>query len=207
MVTQREEAKMRARYYRNAGLVLAVVMVAVTGVAPAYASSLAVPARGTGVGSWQTLYSQPLEFDLSYPGDNEGAIVEMATNPPNTAGFNVYTDQQWKALSGGDKNVTPIGAGSPNSYASDHLVWKVGASTPSLFHIQVYPTTGNSTSFWIAQTGWGGSVLWQVSAGSSSGSGVTLIGPPCTIPVYRPVVTPYRPVPWPAKRYVAPRHW
>ena len=199
---------MSARSYRNAGLILAVVMVAVTAVAPAYASSLAVPAQqgaGTGVGNWQTLYSQPLEFDLAYPGGNEGAIVELAANPPNTVGFNAYTDQQWKALAAGDTSVKPIGGGSPNSYSGGNLVWRVGASTPSVFHIQVYPTTANPTSFWIAMTGWGSSVLWQVSGGSSGS--VVLIGPGCTVPLDRPVVKPYRPAPLPAKRYVAPRRY
>jgi hypothetical protein len=157
---------MFGRSARNVGLALGVFVALTLAAAPAFASGTAggpVQYPGVGVGNWQPLGSQPLEFDLAYAGNDEGVEVQLASFPGSRVMFAVYTDWAWKQLAAGNTDVTPVGMGTPNSDAGGNLTWKVRTGPSELYHIQVYLVGTEPATFWIAQRGFGPSVLWAVS--------------------------------------------
>ncbi len=158
---------MLGRSARFVGVLLGVFVALLLAAAPTFASGSAgqaVQFPGVGVGNWNTITSgNPLEFDLAYPGNNEGANVTLASNPSSQVGFAVYTDQAWKQLGAGNTDIKPIGFGTSNPNEGGNLSWKVGASTPELYHIQVYKIGMGSATFWINQQGSGGSQFYAVS--------------------------------------------
>jgi hypothetical protein len=154
---------MFGRETRDVGFALAICM-ALMLVAPSVcAAGEGVQYPGIGEGNWQSLGSQPLEFDLAYAGNNEGAEIQLASDPSSRAGFAVYTDWAWKQLGAGNTGVTPVGMGTSNPDAGGNLTWKAQASPSELYHIQVYPIGTDHAMFWIKQQGSGNSVLWAVS--------------------------------------------
>jgi len=150
---------------RKIGLVLAVIVVAAWTVTPAFASTPAPAAvyPAIGVGKWVPIAEKPLEFVLDYSGNDEGAEIQVASNPAGALKFNVYTDQAWKWMGFGDFSAGAIGKGTVNSHAGDNLTWKNRTPFADRFHVQVFNTTSNPASFWIAQTGSGDSLLYAVS--------------------------------------------
>jgi hypothetical protein len=151
---------------RNVGLALGVFVALVLAATPAFASGTTgqpVQYPATGVGNWNSIGSQSLEFRLAYPGNDEGAEIQLASDPSSRVGFAVYTDWAWTQLGAGNTDVKPVGMGTPNPDAGGNLTWKVRTHASELYHIQVYLIGMDSAAFWINQQGSGNSVLWAVS--------------------------------------------
>ncbi len=157
---------MFGRITRSMVLALGVFVAFMLAAAPAFASGTAgqgVQYPGIGVGNWQPIGSQPLEFDLAYAGNDVGAEIQVASNPASRVGFNVYTDFQWKQLAAGNSSVTPVGKGTPNPTAGNNLTWKASQAPGELYHVQVYLIGTQPAAFWINQQGCGNCVLFAVS--------------------------------------------
>ncbi len=152
-------------HVRKVGLALAVLLALALAAAPALASETGqqVQHPGTGAGNWQPLGSQPLEFALAYDGIDAGAEIVAASFPASRAGFNVYTDWEWKQLAEGNPGATPIGKGTRNPHEDGNLTWRVATGPGELYHIQVYLIGTEPAAFWIDLRGAGGSVLSAIS--------------------------------------------
>jgi hypothetical protein len=164
---------MKGRTIRTTGLALAMILVLVAAATPALAADpepvVAYP--GSGVDNWQPIASDPIEFVLAYSGNDEGAEIKVAANPPGSVGFNVFTDQQWLWMGAGESPMTPIGRGTINSHANDNLTWTIRTPRAWTYHIQIFPTTAAPASYWITQAGSGDSILYAVTP-LSIGQGV-----------------------------------
>ncbi len=157
---------MFGRITRSVVLALGVFVAFILAAAPAFASGTAgqgVQYPGIGIGNWQSIGSQPLEFDLAYAGNDVGAEIQVASNPASRVGFNVYTDGQWKQLAAGNTSVIPVGRGTPNPKAGNNLTWQARQAPRELYHIQVYLIGTGPAAFWINQQGCGNCALYAVS--------------------------------------------
>ncbi len=130
----------------------------ITAPAPAALPRLAL----TGRGNLNRLGEQAMEFDFQYPGGGLPVELVLRANPPGSAGFNVYTDQQWRLFAGGDLRITPTGRGTPSSLESGALAWQGNSPSPELYHVYVYPV-GQPAAFWIALEGPGATSLVPMS--------------------------------------------
>jgi LPXTG-motif cell wall-anchored protein len=154
---------MNGKSVRIAGLMLAVMMVLVLAVVPAYAASSAQASMP----AWNTLApGQTVEWDFAYTGNANGsAMVLLGMNPANSVGFNVYTDSQWRALSDPTQTVNPIGKGTQTMFShhdgtvdilyNGDLTWGTDQVPGETFHIQVYSTSQQPAQYSFTQSGAG----------------------------------------------------
>ena len=148
---------MSAKSFRTAWPILTLIVIGVlaaaTNAAAAPAQPSPTPRPHTGIGNFQPLSGQPLEFDFLYTGGESPVQILMGVDPAASAGFSVYTDQQWRDLSAGDRSVQPVGRGTPNPKEPADLFWELVSASGGLYHVQVYQTSSAPASFWIALNG------------------------------------------------------
>lgn len=177
---------MRTSLARNAGVVVAlVVLLAVSSLTALAAASAApstpvpTPVVRTGAGNWQTIAGDPQEFAFVYNGGGKPVSVHVAMDPAKSVRFDVYTDEQWHAMAFGDRSVQPLAHGTANPNLGGDLFWEGGSASGGLYHVQVYSITGKEVRFWIELNG-------------NSGSGLTAMSPavtPSAAPTARAVPT------------------
>lgn len=187
---------------RTLGIPFALLLLLVLAVTPAFAQSgqacitnASNTANLTGANNWQTLCGQAAVFAFDYSGNGDQAMIEMATNPTNSAAFYVYPQSQFNMgvnmtnpfNGGGDTNNpqfvdtlgTPIGAGtqqvtgqanadgSRNYLNNGNLMWSGASAAPGTYYILVQPRTNQNSSFWINATGPGVSNFRYMPAGAA----------------------------------------
>jgi len=144
----------------------------VTQRTPGAATTLAKPATAglpggkqralTGAGNFNIISDQPMEFDFHYLGGNALVKVMVEAKPAGSVAFNVYTENQWALLAGGDLTVEPIGRGTANPHEPGSLFWQGASQSSGLYHIQV-ARVSRPASFWIALSGPGANELISLS--------------------------------------------
>jgi LPXTG-motif cell wall-anchored protein len=152
---------MRGKTSSVFGLLLVAFMVLVLAAVPAYAAS---PAQG-GMNNWYTLApGQSQEWIFHYTGNDDKATIELASDPANSVGFRVYTNQQWSSLAS-DSTIVPVGQGTQTTSKDDNgnittlnngdLFWVAGSRNGDTYHVQVYSRSGQAVRYWINATGAG----------------------------------------------------
>lgn len=173
---------------RMLGVMFALLFLLGLAVAPAYAqsgqaciTSVSNPANVTGMNNFQTLCGQPAVYTFNYSGNNDMALIEMATQPQNSASFYVFTQPEFakginmaNPLNGsGDTNNAqfdsalgvPVGSGTAlTSKDSDgntiflqngDLLWRGDNPVAGTYYVVVQPRTDQPSSFWINASGAG----------------------------------------------------
>ena len=159
----------RAHSLRNAGLVfvaLVALVLVVCATPVAFAAGPAatpVPASRTGIGNWQVINGQPLEYEFQYFGRGLPVQILVGMDPASSVGFSVYTDDAWRDLANGDRKAAPIGRGTRNSHAVGDLFWQMASPSSGHYHVQIYTLGAGTARYWIAQAGSGGSGLTPIS--------------------------------------------
>lgn len=160
---------MRGKSLRAAAIILAVMLVLVLAVVPAYAQSGTVTnnqgSNGFGTNVWHTLQAgQHDEWVLLYTGgDNTTATVELGTDSNNAVKFDVYTDQQWVSRAS-DSTIIPVGRGTQTTSRNTEdntvtmlnngdLTWQIHNTAGNKFHFDVYSTSNQAVRYWINVTG------------------------------------------------------
>jgi hypothetical protein len=143
-------------------LVLLLTVPALAGVP--VATPAPTPTLLSGIGTWQAIDGNPLEYTFRYSGQDRPAQIMLAADPAGSVGFNAYTDAQWKTMGGGSRGITPIGQGTHNAFAQGDLYWELESPDGGLYHIQVFNLKPGDAHFWIAKSGSGTSGLTPVSA-------------------------------------------
>ncbi len=179
-----------AHSLRKVGFVLLVIALMPLAAASAFAAAPAPPtatpvALGTGIGNWQVIDGQPLEYDFQYIGAGLPVQLMLGVDPAGSVGFNVYTEDQWRALANGNRGVMPVGRGTHNAYTVGDLFWQLVSPSSGRYHVQVFPTGEGTARFWIALTGAGA-------------SGLTPVSPPVEVPTSVPAAKPAAPTAKPA---------
>ena len=158
---------MRSKTLRLAGLIPAILLVAMMFVVPAYAQQ-------TTSSSWYTLTpGQTVEWDMLYPGNgnpgvNNTATLEVAESPTNAVQFRVWTDTQWLQMAGG-QTVTEVGDGTQSMGANNtllyngDLMWQTGTPQNQYYHIQFTNVTQQSASYQITFIGTGSIAPYKVA--------------------------------------------
>lgn len=160
---------------RGMGLILAVMLILVLAVVPAYAQSggnQQFMAGRAGMNNWQTLApGQSVEWRFHYLGgsDSPTGTIELAMDPANSVRFDVFTEQQWVSAS-----TDHVGAGTVQTRSDKNgkdviqnngdLFWQVSTPDGQTFHIQVVNTTQQTVRYWINSSGAGNGGLAMYSA-------------------------------------------
>jgi hypothetical protein len=121
------------------------------------------PTVQTGIGNWQAIDGKPLEYIFQYSGLDRPVQIMLGADPANSVRFDVYTDDQWRALGAGGRGIEPVGRGTPNSYVAGDLSWELESPSGGLYHVQVSNNGSGDARFWIDKAGSGTSGLTPVS--------------------------------------------
>src|SRR5450759_642512 len=154
-----------ARSIRNVGLVLVAIVLGGLAAAPVSAANPTPPPAPsrTGIGNWQAINGQPLEYGFQYAGTGLPLQILLGMDPASSVGFSVYTDDEWRYLAGGDRTAMPVGRGTHNSYAVGDLFWQLASPSGGLYHVQIFTLSAGTARFWIAAAGPGASSLTPIS--------------------------------------------
>ena len=152
---------MRGKWFSVLGFMVMIMVFALAAV-PAFAASPAQ--QGTpGMNNWYSIAAgQSQEWIFHYTGNDDRAVIELASDPANAVGFNVYTDQQWTSLSS-DSTLVPTGRGTQTTHTDSNgdktvlnngdLFWETGASSGNTYHIQVINASSQTVRYWINASG------------------------------------------------------
>jgi len=153
------------RSIRSVGYVLVAIVLCVLAAAPILAAGPTPPPAPsrTGIGNWQAINGQPLEYDFQYAGTGLPVQILLGMDPASSVGFNVFTDDEWRTLAGGGRLVAPVGRGTHNPYAVGDLSWQLASPSGGLYHVQIFTQSAGTARFWIAQAGPGSGGLTPIS--------------------------------------------
>ena len=174
--------------------VLAFLAVVSSTLRPARPPALAPHSTG----DFRPLSEQPSEFQFLYKGGDRPAQVLLDTNPPGSAGFRIYDDQQWQLLTAGEETAVPLGEGTPDPNAPNVLSWQGSAAEAGLYHVQVFQLS-QPAAFWITLLGAGAGDLMpgvrptQLPQTAAPGSAPVSTPSPTAVPASPvPTLTPAR---------------
>jgi uncharacterized protein YgiM (DUF1202 family) len=103
-------------------------------------------------GNWQTLSPGTQHwYRFDYAGDELPVRISLDINPAGSAGFQVWTAEQFSQLAT-DANVTPVALSAADPDDPTHIMWAGPLSNAGTYYIVIQPSTATNSADTTADT-------------------------------------------------------